>query len=198
MAKRRQALARRIAPVGVQASITPTTSGQYTTQAPAARVAGPMMSDRRKPKKKHKSGGGGIPGINKYLAGDTTYQDQISQLMKQREQFNRSNSSQQSMVNQDFGTALDKMLRQKDTDHKSMTGDFASRGLLNSGLFTKSVGDYDTNYQQQYNELATGQQRSLSDLLEALANYGTENDAATLAAKQDAIRRRAQKYGITT
>lgn len=174
-------------------------SGQYT--APARVAPTPMMDAARKPKPKKGKGkgkGGGVPGINQYLAGDTTYQDQTSQLMKQLEQFRTSNTGQTGMVNQDFTTAAEKMARQKQQDLGNMQGDYAARGLLNSGLLTKSIGDYDTNYQSQYNDLATGQQRSLSQLLEDLANYTTENSASLTAAKQDAIRRRAQKYGITT
>jgi hypothetical protein len=181
--------------MGAQAAIAPSTSGQYTTSS----VQPPMQQQQRtaRHKKKKKASGGGIPKINQYLAGDTTYQDQRSQLMKQLEQFQNSNRSQQNMVGQDFQTALDKMVRQKQQDETNMTGDYGARGMLNSGLFTKAVGDYDTGYQSNVNDLQTGRQRSLSDLLESLANYQTENKSSLLSAKQDAIRRRAQRYGIT-
>jgi hypothetical protein len=182
------------------ASVSPNVAGQYVNSAapaPAnARVAGPSSAARKKRKKK--KAGGGVPNIHKYLAGDTTFQDQRSQLMRQLEQFRTSNASQRAMVGQDFTTAADKMARQKELDHRNMTGDYAARGLLNSGLFVKSVGDYDTDYQSNYNDLTTGNQRSISELLEALSNYQTESSSSLAAAKQDAIRRRAQKYGITT
>lgn len=180
-----------------QAAITPSSSGRYVTSTVPARQ--PMAERRPRPKHKPKAKGKatGVPGINQYLAGDTTYNDQISQLQKQLEQFRSSNANQQGMVNQDFTTALDKMNKQRTQDTGSMTSDFGSRGLLNSGLFTKSLGDYNNNWLSQQSELGTSQQRSLSQLLEDLANMQTENSSAVASAKQDAIRRRAQKYGIT-
>lgn len=187
---------------GVQASVAPSSSGQYvTSSAPPPqqmRVAAPQAAARRpKPKPKPKKKKGGVPGINQYLAGDTTYNDQASQLQNQLEQFNTQNVSQQGMVNQDFTTALDKMMKQKGVDESNMQGDFGSRGLLNSGLFTKSLGDYENNWAGSKADLETGKQRSLTDLLNTLSNYQTENRSSLLAAKQEAIRRRAQQYGIT-
>lgn len=188
---------------GPQTTISPSSGGQYISQAiqPAPVAAPTTSTPKPKAPAKHKSKkpkAGGVPGINQYLAGDTTYQDQWSQLRKQLEQFRTSNRSQQGMVNQDFQTALDKMMKQKTADMSNMTSDYGARGLLNSGLFVKSQGDYNNNFLTQQNDLNTSKQRSLSDLLESLANYQTENSSALTSAKQDAIRRRAQKYGITT
>jgi hypothetical protein len=198
------------APVGLMSSNL-SSSGQYKSSAPRSvptasqgpvqrTGSAPAPARKRKPapKKKKAAPAPKVPGINQFLAGDTTYNDQASQLRKQLEQFRTSNQSQQGMVAQDFQSALDKMLSQKDSDLKSIQNDYAARGLLNSGLYTDAVGQYDQNYQQQFGDLNTGKQRSLSDLLESLANYQTENTSSLTAAKQDAIRRRAQKYGITT
>jgi hypothetical protein len=185
-------------------SVSPNGSGQYITPKPGTFIGGGYgaAAAQLAPKKKKGKGGApgpaGPPGIEQFLAGDTTYNDQYSQLQKQLEQFRTSNASQQGMVNQDFQTALDKMTRQKGIDTSNMTSDYGARGLLNSGLFTKSLGDYDTNYQQQFNDLNTSKGRSLQQLLEDLSNYQTENQSSLLSAKQDAIRRRAQKYGITS
>lgn len=184
-------------------SISP--AGQYSsaprsvptaTQGPVQRSGRPSAPAKKPAPKRAKKPA--IPSLAKFLAGDTTFNQQKSDLMKQMEQFRTSNRSQQSMTKQDFDTALKKMLDQKNTDLSSIQNDFAARGLLNSGLYTDAVGKYDTGYQSQLNDLQTGQQRSLSDLLESLSNYQTENNSTLAAAQQDAIRRRAQKYGITS
>lgn len=142
-------------------------------------------------KKHHK-----LSAIQKYLAGDETYQYQLNQLVKQLQDFNTQNYAQRANVNEDFNNALGKMNNQKGLDMKSMMNDYAARGMLNSGLYLGSVGDYNKNYQQNVNDLSTDQQRSLDDLINALQQYHQENSASRHNARLEAIRRRAQQYGI--
>lgn len=196
-------------PLGlVSAPAAPSISsgGQYKSSTPRAvpqATQGPIQrsgtpsAPAKKPAPKKAAPKPKIPGINKYLAGDTTYNDQTSQLRAQLEKFKTDNASQQSMVGQDFQTALQKMMSQRDSDLGNIQNDFAARGLLNSGLYTDAVGKYNTDYESQKGDLQTGEQRSLSQLLADLSNYQTENSSGMTAAQQDAIRRRAQQYGIT-
>jgi hypothetical protein len=137
-----------------------------------------------------------IPGINKFLAGDSAYQDQLSTLMKQLEDFQTGNQSDQANVGEDFQSALAKMNQQKSQDLEALQNDFASRGLLNSGLYTDAVGNYDKGYQNNLNDLTTDRQRSLNDLLTSLQQYQQENTTAKSNARQEAIRRRAQQFGL--
>lgn len=174
-------------------SITSNTNGQYAglSQPPVARRAASRGIST--PAKKKPSG---PPSIQKYLAGDSTYNDQISALKRQLENFKTSNTGQQGNVNADFSTAKLKMGNQRTQDQDLIQNDYASRGILNSGLYTKGVADYDTKYQQNLADLATDNQRSVADLIQAFKNYKDENTLSAQAARQDAIRRRAQQYGI--
>lgn len=137
-----------------------------------------------------------VPNLQKYLAGDSAYQDQLSQLMKQLEDFKTQNTGQQADVGEDFQTALNKMNLKRSQDLESLQNDFASRGLLNSGLYTNAVGDYNNDYQQNLGDLNTDKQRSLDQLLQGLQQYQQENTTARSNAKQEAIRRRAQQFGL--
>lgn len=210
-------------PIGFTSFASPNSSGQYTSSGGGAprsapqRTPGqiqragvpstpaPVPMDRRHPGgggKVNKGKGGhkgktGIPGIDKYLAGDTTYQGQVSSYQKQLQDFINQNNSQQGVVGQDFATALSKLQDQRGLDLQNLQNDFAARGLINSGLYTDALGQYDTQYQGQVNDLGTGKQRSLDQLLQDLAGYKTENSTSLAAAKQDAIRRRAAQYGIS-
>lgn len=148
------------------------------------------------------SGGmyGGTPGnpsVNKYLGGDSAYQSQLAQLTKQLEQFKAGNLEQRDYVKQDFNKAKNRMGMQRTEDQGRLQSDYASRGLVNSGLYTGAVGDYDTKYQQQLGDLSTDKQRSLADLIGSLQQYVTSNQSAEQNAKQEAIRRRAAQYGIS-
>lgn len=193
-------------PLGFASAISPSSSGQYTSRGGGApnpvpqRTAGTVQRTGRNkpaPKPKPKPKKPAIPNINKFLAGDTTYQGQLSDLQKQLEQFKTSNTSQRGIVSQDFATALKKLQDQRTTDLSDLQNDFAARGLLNSGLYTDALGKYNTDFQGQVGELNTSQQRSLSDLISSLAGYQTENSSSAAAARADAIRRRAQQYGIS-
>lgn len=201
----------------------PNSSGQYSSPSPSRpkpvpqATPGPIQrsgsasapapsSPSRRPRPggggKHPAGKGhkgktGIPSVDQYLAGDSTYQGQYSSLQKALEDYKNQYGSQTGIVNQDFATALQKLQDQRTQDVNSMKNDYAARGLLNSGLFTDALGQYDTKYQQQYGELGQDQQRSLADLLTGLQGYQSENAATLSAAKQDAIRRRAAQYGIS-
>jgi hypothetical protein len=166
-------------------------SAPVRTPGPVQRTGSPQ---KLAPKKAHKPK---IPGLKKYLAGDSTYQDQAAQLRAQLEKFKISNTSDRNNVGIDFKTALQKLAAQRDTDLGSLQSDYAARGLLSSGLYNDALGKYNTDYQSQVNDLTTDQQRSLGELAEALQNYTTENTTSSQAARADAIRRRAQKYGIT-
>lgn len=185
-----------------------TSSGQYTgssggggnnggggrPSAPAPERQGPVQSVGRAPKPKPAPPP--PPSLAKYLAGDSTYNDQISQLIKQFQDYATSNKGQRGDVNEDFRSTLDKMNQKKLEDLDALQNDFAARGLLTSGLYTDAVGDYDQDYQTQLGDLQTSKQRSLNDLLESMRNYKTENIGSRRDARQDAIRRRAQQYGI--
>jgi len=168
-------------------------SGQYSGGSTPPPQQGGKMA--------YNSGGmyGGTPGnpsVNKYLGGDSAYQSQLSQLTKQLEQFKSSNLKQRDYLKQDFGTAQDRMKMQRTDDQERLQSDYASRGMVNSGLYTGAVGDYDKKYQQQLGDLSTDKQRGLSDLIESLQQYVTGNQSAEQNAKQEAIRRRAAQYGL--
>lgn len=218
MAKKKQPAA----PMGLMSQPTtsyasPNSSGQYTggssSRARPAPVAqpGPVQrtgnqtrhpAPKPAPKGKGKGGKGkgkgpAVPSVDQFLAGDSTYQGQYSSLQKALDDQKNQYNSQTGIVNQDFATALQKLQDQRTQDLQAMQNDYAARGLLNSGLYTDALGQYDTKYQQQYGELGTDQQRSLADLLSSLNAYSSENTATLSAAKQDAIRRRAAQYGIS-
>lgn len=187
-------------------SSSPTRSGQYTsgggaprsvssaTPGRVQRPGNPERSPARAPKKKPKPK---IPGINKFLAGDETFQGQKSALMKEMEKFRADNLANRNNVTLDFNTALKRLAEQRDLDLGNLESDYAARGLLNSGLYTDAVSKYNTDWESQKSDLSLDQQRSLSELVAALSGYQTENSSSLAAARADAIRRRAQQYGLT-
>lgn len=142
-------------------------------------------------------GGGNVPDgmtLDQYLGGDTTYQDQMSLFQKIMEDFMLSNTGQRGDVEEDFSTALERLGLESKRAKRDMTGDFASRGLLNSGLFTGEMAEYDTDYQNTISDLTTDKNRAIEDLIESLGMFQTQLDAQKIAARQEAVRRYAERF----
>jgi hypothetical protein len=79
---------------------------------------------------------------------------------------------------------------------EAMKDEFASRGLLTSGLYGEAQGDYNTDWTQQMGTLEQANSAFLADLLSQQTNFSREQQLATEAAKQEALRRRAERYGV--
>ncbi len=75
--------------------------------------------------------------------------------------------------------------------------EFASRGLIQSGLFGEEQGKFQQNFTDQMNTLGQQQSGLLNDILSQEQNYRRESDLALEQAKQEAIARRAAKYKLT-
>ncbi len=162
--------------------------------------------------KPHTSGGGGgggkpvsvapkpkapvIPSIAAFLGGDSAYQqalaggkrtlaDYISDIARRRTEATTQYGQTKSSMEHDRATQLDD-LRQE----------YASRGLINSGLFGEAQGKFQQQFTDQLNSLDQQQSGLLADLLSQQKNYQREYDLAVQQAKQDALARRAAQYRI--
>lgn len=166
--------------------ITSNSSGHYTKPVqPAPVQTGPIQPVKPPP-----------PSINAYLTKDTTYQQQLRSLGKSLADFLAQQKQQNSRINEDYTSANSALNTQKTFDLKNIEDDFASRGLLTSGLYAGEVGDYNTNFLQQLNELTKGKNRSLADLLSQKTQFQSQQQLAQQAAREAAIRRRAEQYGL--
>ena len=162
---------------------------------------------QNKPKSPPKAGQGKVqgagakpapkaPGINQYLASDSGYQSGLSELMKTLQQFQTGNAQNQNDVRSAFQTAMERMGQEREQSLKSLQEDFASRGLLQSGLYAQSNSDYDTEYQNRIADLTKDQEGQLGALSTEASNFQGLNESQKAALKQAAIQRRADKYNI--
>jgi hypothetical protein len=173
------------APPQYSPPVIPNQSGNYSRpSAPPTAGPGPI-------------GGIGVPPpINQYLGGDTTYLNQQRAFQKALADFLAQETQQKSKINEDYGSATKALGGQKEFDLNNMMQDFASRGLINSGLYAGAVGDYNKGFLQQMNELTKNQRRSLADLLAGETNFKKEQSLAAQRAREEAIARRASQYGL--
>lgn len=142
---------------------------------------------------KNKGGGGGIA---KYLGSDDVYQSSMSELMKTLEQFRIGNRNSRNDVKDAFGTATERMGDERVNALGSLEGDFASRGMMNSGLYGDAVSDYNKEFTNRTEDLTTDRTLKLRDLTQERRNMRDLTQSKLKDLKLDAIRRRAETLGI--
>lgn len=133
---------------------------------------------------------------SKWLAGDTTYQQQLSNFKKSKSDYESQYKRQRGITTRDFDEMVRSMNRQGESDRDDQANDFAGRGILHSGVFAKALGDYNTEFNAKMKNLLTGKSDKLGDLAMQRTNFLRQLALEQTAARQDALRRRAAKLGI--
>lgn len=159
--------------------VTTTATGRYTRPSPPP-VEGP----------------GPVPTIEAYLGGDVGYQDQIRQFGKALADFTADVTRRQGNLESQFGVSKKGLEDQRVKDLKTLEEDYGSRGLLRSGLYGTAVGDYETEYGTRVSDLSRQQQEALAALTQEQGQFTSQQQLQQELAKQEAIRRRAEKYGV--
>jgi hypothetical protein len=79
---------------------------------------------------------------------------------------------------------------------ENLKNDFASRGLLQSSLYNEGLGDLNTQYQNQYNDLLKQRTSFLDQLAQEYNKYKGDQSVQQQNAMQEALRRKAEKYNL--
>ncbi|MFG2268133.1 hypothetical protein, partial [Streptomyces sp. NPDC048720] len=132
----------------------------------------------------------------KYLAGDTTYQQQLSDYNKSKADYNANYNRQTGIINRDYAASTRQLNRQGAQDRLDQQNDFAGRGILHSGVFAKALGDYNTDFNERMQALNYGKTDQLGDLGAQRKSFLQQLQMEINNAKQDALRRRAAQLGI--
>lgn len=147
-------------------------------------------------------GGGGYsapkpPSINSYLGTDSIYQNAVRGGKKSLADFISDINRRRGEAGTQFNQTSASMERDRTTQLDKIRQEFASRGLINSGLFGQEQGEFQKSWSDQMNALKQQQAALLADLLSQQNNYQRENQLALEQAKQEALLRRAQQYNIS-
>lgn len=174
---------------------TPVSNVGETKPAPTKK---PTVKPAAKPKAKKKAPAKKKPtsATGKYLAGDTTYQQQLSDYNRSKSDYQSQYSRQTGIVNRDYAETQRSLNRQGAQDRLDQQNDFAGRGILHSGVFAKALGDYNTEFNTRMKSLTTGRSDKLGDLSSQRTQFLRQLQLEQTNARQDAIRRRAAKLGI--
>jgi hypothetical protein len=137
-----------------------------------------------------------IPTINAYLGHDTTYLNQQREFQNALANYLAQEKQQRGKLTEDYGGAQKALNDQKGIDLGNIQSDFASRGLLTSGLFADANSQYNTSFLQKLAELTKNQQRGLADLTSGETDFRKNQSLESQRAREQAIARRASKYGL--
>lgn len=137
-----------------------------------------------------------VPSIESFLGGDTGYQQQIRDLQQALTNFGADITRRRGSLESDFGMSQKGMQDQRTKDLESLEADYGSRGLLRSGLYGDAVGDYETEFNTRMSDLNRKQQEALAALQQEQGQFGSANQLKEQAAREMAIRRRAEQFGV--
>lgn len=174
-------------------SPTPTPPAPKPTPIPPPKPA-PKPTPKPKPKPPPAPP---LSAIDKWLAGDTTYQQQLAEYAQEKQAYNQNYTNDKNSISQNFDATQRAMNNQAALDRMNQQYDFAGRGVLASGAYAQALDQYNTQFQNNMGNLVTGENQQLTANQTNLNNFLRQLTIQQNAAKQDAIARRAAQLGIT-
>lgn len=136
------------------------------------------------------------PSLAQFLGKDSTYNSQISQLKRALAQYLAQQGAAKTQYNTGYATNTDTLKTTLRDALASQQDDFASRGLLTSGLFADAMSKTNTDFAKQQSALDQARAQYLAGLSSDLTNFKSEQEIAMEKAKQEAAARRAAQYSL--
>jgi hypothetical protein len=134
--------------------------------------------------------------INDWLGQDTTYQAQQAAINKALGDYRAQMADKQTRYGTDYAARTNDLNINKQDSQVAQANDFASRGLYQSGLYGQDVSKLLGDFARRQADMSTAKANYEAGLQQDLGNYTTEQNLTGTEAKQNAINRRASKYGL--
>lgn len=141
------------------------------------------------------SGGTGNAGLDAWLGTDSTYESQLSDLMRNFDQYNAQKNLTASQTQADYDAKQRSLRDQSTKDQLNMRNAAAAQGILYSGIYANELGQYNTANQQQLTNLLGGLQNSKDSANLAYNQFVANEIASKEQAIQQAAARRAAMMG---
>lgn len=137
-----------------------------------------------------------VPSLAQFLAGDSTYQQSVRGGKRSLTDFLSELGRRRGEAGTQFTQTKSSMERDRVQQLEDLRDEFASRGLIQSGVYGEEQGRFQQQFQEQMTALQQQQAALMADLLSQETNYKRESELALEQARQEAIMRRAQRYKI--
>lgn len=136
------------------------------------------------------------PSLDVFLGSDSAYIRQQSALARALADFKAQQASQTTQYQNQYGQNLGDLTKQRTNAFGDLENDYASRGLLKSGVYGTAYSDLENDYKSRQTALDSARAAFLANQGLDLKNFSTEQGLTLDKAKQDAIARRAAQYGL--
>lgn len=130
---------------------------------------------------------------DQWLAGDSTYQDQMGEYNGALKDFLARLGTQKAEFTSDYNTATQGMNRNRDQGMLNQGEDFTSRGLANSGLFSHAQDETAANFQRQSDGMKQAHDRTFSDFTNQEADKRKQIGSEINNAKSASLGRMSMK-----
>lgn len=136
------------------------------------------------------------PSVSQWLAGDTAYASQQDALKKAISDYIAQMNQQKGQYNTEFQTNIGNLGDSEQVATNDLQNDYASRNMLNSGVYAKAYSDLQGDYDKRQAALEQGKSDFIANLQTGKQNFTTDNNLQLQKARQDAINRRAEKFNL--
>lgn len=129
-----------------------------------------------------------------YLQGDTAYSSQRNAFNKALADYASQQKADWGNYNTEYNASLDKLGKDQTLNAQALKDDYASRGLLESGVYANALNDFNADYDSQRADLNRARTAYQTDQTTAQGNFKTEQQLLLDKAYQDALNRYNDKY----
>lgn len=133
--------------------------------------------------------------IKDFLAKDTTFRSQQSAYKQAINDYAAQYGAELKKYGGEYGAGVDKVGVERTQGLSDLANDYASRGLIGSGVYGDAVTKYNTDIDTRLADMLRAKQAYENDLLTGKTNFQKEQQALLDKAKQDALNRRLDMIG---
>jgi hypothetical protein len=130
------------------------------------------------------------------LAGDDIYQQSLRGGERTLRDFLSDTGRRRGESGVQFEQTQEQLGLDRDRQLEEMKNEFASRGLIHSGLFAEERGDFLQDFTAQQTQFQQAYEQLLADILAEETGFRRQNELAQELSKQQALQRRVQQYNI--
>ena len=136
------------------------------------------------------------PSLEAFSAKDSTYQSQLSALKKALADYMAQQGQSKTQYLTGYTSDRDTLGKNRTQGLSDLENDYASRGLLQSGLYADSMSDLNTDFDKRQAALDQARAAFLAQQTSDLTNFKSEQQLTQQKALQEAAARRAAQYTL--
>lgn len=133
---------------------------------------------------------------DQWLSNDTSYKSQRAAYEDALRDYATQYGSEQNKYNTEFAANQQKMMTDRTQAQTGLTDDYASRGLMNSGVYGDALNTFQSEWDTKAADMERAKQAYMNDLLMGKSNFEKEQSLYLEKAKQDALNRMSAGVNI--